>query len=229
MSDLDQVLAGEEPVEETPTEEIQPTPEPEVKAEEAPQPAPEPKAEETHMVPLSVVNELRQSNRELKATMERLAPKPEAPKAPDVLDDQQGFVGHVQQQVQSSVQNVKLDMSEAMARESHGAEKVDAAFQALQASNDGAAVQAIKAAPHPYDAMVKWHTQQRVVSEVGSDPEGWMAAKEAEIRTKVEAEMAAKQISDAAAQVTPSLANATGSGGQTDPGWAGPTPLSDLL
>jgi hypothetical protein len=235
MSDLDDVLAGKEPVAQPePTAETLEEPEkieqPEgVEPEKAEEPGPkaeEPKAEEpkSEMVPASVVAELRRELRELKQ-------RPQQPpqKAPDYLDNPQAYTQFLQSQAQQLAQNAKLDLSEDIARSTHGDDTVDAAFQALQASGDALAYQKIMQTRNPWDSLVKWHREQEVVREIGGDLNGWAQKKEAEIRQRIEAEMAAKQVTEAASQRAPSMANVSGRGGTQSTGWQGPADLDDLL
>jgi hypothetical protein len=234
MSDLDDVLSGKEPdpIENQPEEQPQaeaPETLDEPQAEtpdEAPQEAPKEEAKQDNMVPASVVAELRQQLRELKQSQQPQRPPPQVP---DVLDSPQEYARFMQSQSQQLAQNVKLDISEEMARTTHGDDVVDAAFQSLQAAKDAAAWQKIVQARHPWNELVKWHKQQQVFSEVGDDPTGWMEKQREAIRAEVEAELAAKQIRDAAGQRAPSLANATGKGGNQSAKWDGPVDLDDLL
>lgn len=226
MQDLDSIVAGEEPVQE-PAPEAQ-TEEPVTPAEPVEEPKaeadPEP-AKETPMVPLAALQEVRGQLQELKAMM----PQPEQPKAPDPLDDPQGYQAYQQQHVANSTLNVKLDLSEDMARTAHGDAVVDEAFQAFQATADQATRQAIMAARSPWNEVVKWHKQNQVAQEIGNDPAAYAAKVEAEIRAKVEAEMVAKQAKDKAAQAAPSMANVTGTGGGVKTSWAGPTSLEAAI
>lgn len=233
MSDLESVLAGETPVQapEPVVEAVAETPEPEPQpvaaepsAEPTPEPEPEPKSE-PHMVPISVVKELRQDLRELKSQL----PKPEPVKPPDILENPDGYDAHITQTIQSAVRNERMNMSEHWAREKHGSKVVDAALEALQASGDQAAMQAVQNAAMPYAQLVQWHKQQQVVREVGDDPDGWMKAKTAEIREQVKAEIVAEQLKAQAGTSAPSLANVTSSPGMKSPGWAGPTSLDSIL
>lgn len=231
MSDLDQIINGDQP---EPTEEVttpQEAPEaeatPDVEAAAEPvQEAPETQ-KEPHMVPVAVVESLRAELRDLKAAV---TPKPEPVPVPDVLEDQQGFQAHLGNQIVQQVTTAKLDISEEMTRNAHGDEVVDAAFQAFQAKQDPALYQSIMSARNPWGQLVKWHQAQTIAQEIGDDPAAYKAKVEAELRQKIEAEMVAKQVSAAAAQPAPSLAHVTGTGGGAPrTQWAGPTPLDAVL
>lgn len=235
MSDLDNMLSGAEPEPETQAQEApEPSQEPEAQAAPDPEAAekpdtkPEPEAEDTakaqEMVPASVVAQLRQEIRALKQQ-----PQQEQPKAPDVLDDPKGYAAFMEKQATSIAQNVRLDVSEQMTRQAHGDEVVDAAFQALQAANDPAAYQSVMQDRNPWGALVKWHQNQQVIRETGGDLNAWREQERAKIRQQIEAELATKQIKEAAGTPAPSLAKATGNGGASDPGWQGPADLDSLL
>lgn len=232
MSDLDEILAGNEPAPEPqPEPAVEPeAPEPAQAQEPEPEPAKEPEAaqepepaREPETVPVSVVAELRRELRELRQAKE------EPVKAPDVLDDPAGYAGHIQATVQHMVQNERLNMSEAIARETLGDKVVDDALAAFQASGDPAAAQAIRASAMPYQQMVKWHKQQQVVREIGDDPTAWREREREKIRQEVQADLVAKQVKEAAGKPAPSLANTNGSGGTAAPAWSGPVDLDDLL
>ncbi|MFV1536945.1 hypothetical protein [Phaeobacter sp. JH204B] len=238
MSDLEQILNGEQPQGDAPqTPEVTPeaTPEaPEAVEAATPEPAPvtepEPaKADAPEMVPVSVVSDLRAQLRELKLQQQQQPPAPQ-PKPPEFIDPE--GMGYMQQQVQGMAQEVKLNFSEEMTRQQHGDETVDAALAAFkaQAGTNPALHQAILAERSPWGAMVKWHQQQQVAQEVGNDPAAYREKLEKEIRAKIEAELVTKQAQEKAAQAAPSMANVTGTGGGPKAtAWGGPTPLDKVI
>lgn len=220
MSDLEQIVDGVEPEAEVTTPEPQPEPE----AQVAPEPEPTPEAVSApDMVPAAVVGELRREIRELKQAASRPEPQP----APEFIDPE--GAQFMQQQAAQMASNLRLDMSEEMARQQHGDAVVDEAFQALQANAQPAQIQAILSSRSPWIEVVKWHQQAKVAQEIGNDPVAYRAKVEAEVRAKIEAEMVAEQAKAAAAQAAPSMANVTGTGGGPKTTWAGPTPLDNLL
>lgn len=235
-TDLEQIISGDVPDEST-----EPTPEP-VEAQAEPEPVseqepvtqPEPVSEpEPQEDPLqrelggikAALVEARSELRELKQAQ----PKPEARPAPDMFEDPEGYQKHQAMTAQQMQQNLRLDMSEEMARQAHGDDVVDAAFEALKAAGDQATFQSLMAQRSPYNALVDWHKQQKVVLEIGSDPDAWIAAKEAEITARVKAEMVAEQAKAEAAKPAPSMANLTGIGGGPKGNWTGPTPLDEIV
>lgn len=229
MSDLDEILSGDDPVQETPAVEqpVEPQEAPEEPVAEAEEPpASEPEAPEA-TVPVSVVQALRGDLRELKQRLqEQRQPASEPKPVPDVLEDQAAFTGHLTEQVQQQMLNARLDMSEIMAREHYTDAVVD---EALEAAQQAGAVGRFTHEKHAYDALVKWHQGQKVAAEIGPDPAAYRERLAAEIRAEIQAEQAAKQAQAMAARAPASLANVNGGGGTTGPGWAGPTPLNAII
>jgi len=234
MDDLDDMI-GEETVvaEEAPQTEVEEaTPEtPVAEVEEAPaaeEPA-EPAAEapvqsEAEKGLLGSLTALRQEMRELKAAQ---APKAEPIPIPDVFEDPKGYQQSIQQTFQAQIQNERLNTSEAFARDKHGDGVVNEARDAFLNSADPATRQQILASPMPYEAVVKWHNQQKFAQQVGPDPAAFLARQKEEWRREFEAEMVAKQATPMAK--APSLAGETSIGGRTSPVAPTLTPLDDLL
>ena len=205
---------------------VAPAPQAEPDQAEADSPAPvqeaEPEAAKT--VPLAALLEVRRELAEIKR-----ASQPAPPPPPDVFEDPQGFQTHLATTVAQQAMNVRLDLSEESARGTHGDAKVDEAFQAFTANADPATKQAILASRSPWNEVVKWHEKQTVMAKMGDDPNAWMAAKEAEIRAQIQAEMVVNQAKAQAATPAPSLANATGIGASGQSAWSGPTPLDEIF
>lgn len=242
MSDIDDILAGDEPVQE-PKEEVTSEPkeaepvETPVEAEEPKQEVPEEQPEkEPAMVPVSVLKELREDRREAREQIARLEkqiadasqPKPEPAKTPDVFADPNAYTQHMQNQTNQAVTATTLNMSELMARDAYGDEKVDQAFAALEKSRDRFAYQRIMQDKHPYRALVNWHGQQQLLAEIGNDPDAWREKERERIRAEIEADVVAKQVTTPAPVAAPSMADETGSGGNTPPEWA-PASIDTIL
>lgn len=224
MSDLEQVLAGNEPAQEPETiVETQPeTPvEPEV---ETPQPEqPEAKEEPAHSVPLPVFMEMKN---EVKALKQQLSQQnqPEPPQAPDFLDPEGATF--MQAQMQSMMANMQAEMSENFARSQHGDEAVNAAFEAAQAAG---VVDQFRGAKDAWGSLVKWHKQQQISQEIGGDLQAYADKVRAQVRQEIEAEMAAKQVKEMGAKPAPTMANITGAGGGPKTAFTGPTSLEQAL
>ena len=242
MSDLEEILGETPPVVEekveTPAED-----QPAKAAENGETPTDEPQEptpaetqtetpadKEEHTVPLAVFQSMRN---DLKAQIDSAleaakqpAPQPEPVKVPDILEDPDGFTGFMGDQLQKIQQSTRAEMSEVMAIEAYGQDVVNEAFAAAKASGEGARFLNSR---HPYGDMVKWHKQQRVLQEIGDDPDAYRQKIETEVRQKIEADIAAQQAKQMAAQAPPSMAKTNGTGGSADPGWQGPTTLDSII
>lgn len=191
-------------------------------AEDAPaEPAPveEPAKQPEPTVPLSALLEVRREMQELKGRI----PQQEAPPPPDVLDDPQGFAGHVSGQVAQAVTQVKLEQSRFNAEREFGKDLVDEAYAYFDANP--AQSHQFLSHPSPFHAAVDFYQRQKTAQEVGSDPEAYRAKIEAEVRAKIESEQAAKQ----AATAAPSLAASPNLGARNSSVAPTHTPLDDLL
>lgn len=109
--------------------------------------------------------------------------KTEAPQKPDFWEDPENFVKSAVSPIEQSAQQRFEQFSKMMAVDKHGAEKVDAAFDALvEAGQRGdpqakADYQSIMAHPHPYGALVEWHQKRETLNRVGNDPNAFVEAE----------------------------------------------------
>lgn len=237
MSDLNSILSDEDDLpEEELTEEAEApeeeTEEGQEETEQQDEPAAEaPKAKEDEpekSVPLAALQAERNEKRELARRLEeyqRNQPR-EEPKVPDVFEDQHAYTQHLQQQFEQARNNDRLNMSEAMARELHGDEAVDAAFEAVKAAG---ITQQFLQDRHPWGAVVKWHDKQQKMAEIGDDPEGWKAKERERIRQELQAELVAENVKSAASAKAPSLAGKSNLGSRQGGEWQGPSSLDDIL
>lgn len=131
--------------------------------------------------------------------------------------------------VDQALARQRQEFSEMQAVAAHGEEAVNAAYQAIAALKTSsphafaADYQRIMASPHPYGALVQWHTQQQVLSEIGTDP----AAYKAKVKAELLAELNAGK---PPSQTMPSnFAAARNAGNRSGPAWAGPQPLADIF
>ena len=167
MSTLNDVLSEDdgdtavEHIEETPVETTEP-PEaeaPEVdEVEQSPEPVEDeaPTQEDPRTVPLPALKEERAKRQELEArlaVLEGARKQPEPEPVPDMLDDPEGY----QQWQTKQIRSVQLDAFEESARDVHGDDAVDAAFQAFQGISGSPEAAAILAVKNPWRAMMKWH------------------------------------------------------------------------
>ena len=56
---------------------------------------------------------------------------------------------------------------------------------------------------HPYDFVVKWHRQHKLMSEIGQDPEAWRKSEAEKIRAQVLAELQGQGVSPAPSSQQP--------------------------
>lgn len=227
------------------TEEQQAPAEP---AQEAPKAQEPPKAVEPEkpagMVPQQALHAERQRARaleqqmnELRQMVERLQPKPANPEPQDPLAqfvaDPNSFL---QQQISPAMQQVeqfKNYVSETLASQMHGADKVQAAkaeLIGLMESGDpslGAIEVRLQRAQNPFDEMVKWHKERSFLTQVGSDPEAYINAEvERRLAERAQQQPAAAQPS----QIPPSLAGARSAAPrQGGAHYEGPRPLSEIM
>ncbi len=175
------------------------------------QPAPE--QPQPHMVPLSELiaerrerQEYAQKLRQLEDTVHRLT-QPQQPQPQqstiDPVEDPQGFVNAITQQIETRFLNQALNDSEARARGAHGNDVVDAAFQAAR---DAGMASAFTHKPDAYGEMVKWHQAQQLMATIGTNPTAYQEQLKAHIRAQVLAEL--KQGTPPPSNLSPSLSSA---------------------
>ena len=166
------------------------------------------------------------------------APQPEPQAPPDFFADPDAYLDSRLQPLQQQFEQQRLAQSEMLAVEKFGNEAVADAFQAFQqyAQTDPASQiehRRIMSSPHPFGELVKWRERHKALSEIGSDPVGFRAKLEEEIRQKVLAELQPTQ-TQAPAQTAPvmpsNFAGARNVGNRsTGPAWSGPTPINDIF
>ncbi len=145
---------------------VEQQPEPEVQA------APEPQAQQPVMVPLSVVQELRQEIRQLKQ-----AP-PQA--APDRYEDPEGYEAHREQQFEQRLLNERLNNSERFAKREHGVDTVATArtWALEKFQSDPLYYQRVMSDADPYEAVVQdWKREQVLSSMKDGDLDAFLAWK----------------------------------------------------
>jgi hypothetical protein len=94
-------------------------------------------------------------------------PDPNAP--PDMFADPEGWARHQRALITQDFNERRINGSFDDAREQHGDKFVEA-FQTLQRSQNPQLVSAIVNANNPGRALMRWHQQQSLVSEIGDDP-----------------------------------------------------------
>ena len=136
------------------------------------------------------------------AELQARVPKAEQQR-PDIFENPDAYVQQATRQqldpVRSEIGQLREFYSQRDAIREHGQEKVQAAYQALEkgmASRDPeawATYQRAMSSMDPYGAIVGWHQQREVFSQIGNDPNAWFE-KELEKRMSEAPQFAAKQL-----------------------------------
>lgn len=96
------------------------------------------------------------------------------PQIPNPATDPAGYHNYIASQQAAMVENTQLNMSETMVRQSLGDEAVNEAFSALQQHpQKDMLLSQFKQTAHPWGQMMTWYKQQKLVSEIGDDPEAY--------------------------------------------------------
>lgn len=141
--------------------------------------------QEEKSVPLATFLDMRDKLKEAErraAELEAAKPKPQR-EIPDAFDDPTGFAAYQSQQVQEAVMGQKFEMSDLIARQSHGDETVEAAtawaMQKAQ-SNPAFAAEYMKER-HPIDWIVRQHKRDSLMQQVGEDPDEFVRRRAVEL------------------------------------------------
>lgn len=141
--------------------------------------------QEEKSVPLATFLDMRDKLKDAErraAELEAAKPKPQR-EIPDAFDDPTGFAAYQSQQVQEAVMGQKFEMSDLIARQSHGDETVEAAtawaMQKAQ-SNPAFAAEYMKER-HPIDWIVRQHKRDSLMQQVGEDPDEFVRRRAVEL------------------------------------------------
>lgn len=166
--------------------------------------------------------ELEREATDLRAFKERVEKeRAEAEKAknpPEMWEEPDKFVGlHVEKAldpVQKAIQEAREETrktrefySQREAIRTHGAEKVDAAYKALDAAinsgtlNRDAVLADLSTSMDPFGDIVSWHKKHTLLTEIGNDPEAYRQRQSDELLK--DPEFLAKAIEAARAQALP--------------------------
>ncbi len=173
---------------------------------------------------------------ELRAQLARLSQpqtpaEPPAP-PPTLWDAPDEFIASQLTPVQQQMADMREFMSENLAVQAHGAEKVEAAKKAIEqiarTPEGHQVIQRLTQSRHPYDELVKWHTSQSFMNEIGTDPDAY---KQRIIQEYLASQQQQPQTTPPApAPVLPtSFANDRTSGPRGGPEYGGPRALSDIM
>ena len=235
MADFEQALDMVFATEEAPPEQPQPEQQSEAPQEvaqpqveqPAQEPAPQPEQQkEEHTVPLAKYLETRDELKELrrfKAEQEARA-QAQPQKLPDPYHDPDGFAAYQQSEVQRAITAQKFEMSDVIARQTHGAETVEKAAEwALErAQQDPVFASQYMREAHPIDWIVRQHKRDGLVSQLPSDVSSLDELIEREIAKRgLIAPNAAPAVATQQAPAIPaapprSLVNAPSGGGVAD-------------
>lgn len=163
-------------------------------------------------------------------------PAQQQPK-PTLFDNPDGYMQEQLTPVQTAILDMKEFVSENMAVQSHGREKVDAAKAAIEqvaATPDGQRVIAeMIHSQHPFDVLMKWHKRQAAFAEVGDDPEAWFQKRLAAMQAGQQQPQAqSQQTQQPAAQAAPlptDFSGAPSGGPRGGPEYGGPRSLTDIM
>lgn len=126
--------------------------------------------------------ELRGQVTQLSQQRQQPTPQQQQEQTPASLwDDPDAYLKNQLTPFEQQMADMREFMSESMAVQQHGAEKVAAAKQAIeQAASTPEGAQVIRQlmqSRHPYADLVQWHERQQTLATVGSDPQAWLQAE----------------------------------------------------
>jgi len=233
MSELAEFVE-ESVVEDTPVEEVkeevqepevEAKPEPEAEVAEEPEGLPtEPeKPEKTGEVPIAALLDEREKRQAFEKKYNELLTqqaKPQEP-APDILEDQEGFLKHFTSQMQQERLSDRIELSQEVMRMQHeDYDEAEAAFMQMAQENPELGQQLAAAklpAKFVYDTVKK---AEKLAAMENVDE--WEAKKTAELEAKIRAELetkaqaAAKAKADAGESLSPSLTAHRAEGGNRE-------------
>jgi hypothetical protein len=135
------------------------------------------------------------------------------------------------QPVAASQQQIMERMSQQFALQSHGAETVQTAYDALEAriAQDPRAAlgdyQRIMSSHDPWSELVRWHGKDSVLREIGDDP----AAYRARLKAELLEELTGGAHGSRRAPLLPTNLAGARNAGRREPAWGGPLHLQDIF
>jgi hypothetical protein len=181
---------------------------PVIEAEKPAAPEPEPQGdgrardpETGRFVPISALldeRDKRQAETAKRIDLEAQLQRYQQPQQPEQIPtDPSGIIQYALAEQQRIAFNERLNTSELMARQAHGEDIVSEAQQAFLAAvgQNPMLQQQLQGQIHPYDFVVKWHRQHKLMSEIGQDPEAWRKSEAEKIRAQVLAELQGQGVS----------------------------------
>lgn len=192
--------AEPEPTPQAEPEPAEPKTEPEPPAQNAPDEEAEPQSADPSkpgFVPLDALLSEREKRKEYERRLSELEQRDKQAntKAPDPIDDPEGYARHQQQAIEQTRTTIKLETSEEMMRDRLGDAEFDkmADWWRKQVENDPYLVQKGLQQRNPWKFVHDQFKRNSVLSEVGTDLEAYRKKIVEEERAKWEAEMAKQQ------------------------------------
>jgi hypothetical protein len=189
---------------------------PVIEAEKPAAPEPEPQGdgrardpETGRFVPISALldeRDKRQAETAKRIDLEAQLQRYQQPQQPEQIPtDPSGIIQYALAEQQRIAFNERLNTSELMARQAHGEDIVSEAQQAFLAAvgQNPMLQQQLQGQIHPYDFVVKWHRQHKLMSEIGQDPEAWRKSEAEKIRAQVLAELQGQGVQPAPSSQQP--------------------------
>jgi hypothetical protein len=189
---------------------------PVIEAEKPAAPEPEPQGdgrardpETGRFVPISALldeRDKRQAETRKREDLEAQLQRYQQPQQPEyVPTDPSGIIQYALAEQQRVAFNERLNTSELMARQAFGEDVVTEAQKAFLSAvgQNPMLQQQLQGQIHPYDFVVKWHKQHKLMSEIGQDPEAWRKSEAEKIRAQVLAELQGQGVSPARSSQQP--------------------------
>jgi hypothetical protein len=234
MSDLENVLNGQDQNNEPPEVVAEQTQEPALETQAEPETQQSPPTGEKHdkTVPLEALEAVRKektdwkekairAEAELKAFRETQQQQPQQEQQPV---DPYTFANNL-------ALNERLNMSEMLARKDHPDMDEKLAIFEMAADQNPALAAELKRQTHPWEWVYQQGKKLQMLQEMGDDPESYRKKLEDEIRAKVEADYAQQQpvVTTPGVTIPQSLAGTRSAGARSATQWTGPTPLNSII
>jgi hypothetical protein len=209
---------AEAPEAEQPEAEAKEPEQPEAESKGEPEAAPPAASEEKQsgQVPLVALLEEREKRQKIEREFEELrrwrAQQEAQRQKPDFFENPEAALSQAQQQMQQQMVAERLRTSRFLAEREFGADLVKEAYAYFDQHPDQS--QALINEPSPFHAAVEHYKRQKLLSEVGTDPEAYQARLREQIRKELEAELAQRAPQKPAAPPR-SIASAPSAGGET--------------
>lgn len=121
-----------------------------------------------------LIEQERQRAAALEARLAAMQPQ-EQPAVPDVFENPQAFVSHLQNQFQENLRRTEANFSLRLAHMQNGERFEKAYTSLLQAGQlgDSNTVRTIMQSPDPGSALMQWYRQRELLERTGGDLEGY--------------------------------------------------------